>query len=63
MNQSDDNSAGQSGEHGAVVTLPPRVSRFASRIARLQPGKYLLTLTITEERAYWTIQEMNRVEA
>lgn len=42
---------------------PRRVARFVQRVARLQPGKYVLTLTITEERAFWTIQELNRVEA
>lgn len=49
-------------EPGAVVQLPPRVARFVQRVARLQPGKYVLTLTVTEERAFWTIQEMGQIE-
>lgn len=47
---------------GVVVQLPPRSVRFVQRVARLRPGKYVLTLTLTEERAFWTIQEMGRVE-
>lgn len=49
-------------EPGAVVQPPPRVARFVQRVARLQPGKYVLTLTLTEDRAFWTIHEMGRVE-
>ena len=49
-------------EPGAVVQLPPRVGRFVQRLARLQPGKYVLTLTLTDDRAFWTIHEMGQVE-
>jgi hypothetical protein len=49
-------------EPGAVVQLPPRVARFVQRVARLHPGKYVLTLTVTEERTFWTIQEMGQIE-
>ena len=45
-----------------VVQPPPRVVRFVQRVARLRPGKYVLTLTLTEDRAFWTIQEMGQVE-
>lgn len=47
----------------AVLVQPPaRLQRFVQRVSRLQPGKYVLTLTIAHERAWWTIQEMNSVE-
>jgi hypothetical protein len=49
-------------EAGAMVQPPVRVARFVQRVARLRPGKYVLTLTLTEDRAFWTIQEMGRVE-
>ena len=49
-------------EPGTIVQPPPRVVRFVQRVARLRPGKYVLTLTLTEDRAFWTIQEMGRVE-
>lgn len=50
-------------EEQAVLVQPPaRVARFMQRVARLQPGKYVLTLTIAQERAWWTIQEMSEVE-
>lgn len=49
-------------EPGAVVQPPPRVVRFVQRVARLRPGKYVLTLTLTEDRAFWTIQEMGQIE-
>lgn len=45
-----------------MVQPPMRVMRFVQRVARLRPGKYVLTLTLTEDRAFWTIQEMGRVE-
>ncbi|HHY54610.1 MAG TPA: hypothetical protein GYA08_04160, partial [Chloroflexi bacterium] len=41
---------------------PLRVVRFVQRVARLRPGKYVLTLTLTDDRAFWTIQEMGQVE-
>jgi hypothetical protein len=46
----------------AAVSLPPRLARFGQRVARLRPGKYVLTLTVKEDDAFWTIQEMGRVE-
>ena len=49
-------------EPGAVVQPPPRVVRCVQRVARLRPGKYVLTLTLTEDRAFWTIQEMGQIE-
>lgn len=49
-------------EPGAVVQPPVRVARFVQRVSRLRPGKYVLTLTLTEDGAFWTIQEMGRVE-
>jgi len=49
-------------EPGAVVQPPLRVVRFVQRVARLRPGKYVLTLTLTEDRAFWTIQEMGQIE-
>lgn len=52
----------EDGEPGAVVQMPPRVARFVQRVARLQPGKYVLTLTLTDGRAFWTIQEMGKIE-
>lgn len=48
-------------EPGTIVQ-PQRVVRFVQRVARLRPGKYVLTLTLTEDRAFWTIQEMGQVE-
>lgn len=49
-------------EPGAVVQPPVRVMRFVQRVSRLRPGKYVLTLTLTDDRAFWTIQEMGQVE-
>ena len=50
------------GEQGVLVQPPARLLRFMQRVARLQPGKYVLTLTIAQERAFWTIQEMSKLE-
>jgi hypothetical protein len=50
------------GEQGVLVQPPVRLQRFMQRVARLQPGKYVLTLTIAQERAFWTIQEMGGLE-
>ncbi len=52
----------EDGEQGVLVQPPARLHRFMQRLARLQPGKYVLTLTIAQERAWWTIQEMNGLE-
>ena len=52
----------EDGEPGVLVQPPARLRRFMQRVARLQPGKYVLTLTIAQERAWWTIQEMNGLE-
>lgn len=49
-------------EQAALVQLPPRMARFVQRVARLQPGKYVMTLTVQKERSFWTIQEMSEVE-
>ena len=49
-------------EQAALVQLPPRLARFVQRVARLQPGKYVMTLTVQKERSFWTIQEMSEVE-
>ncbi len=52
----------EDGEQAVLVQPPARLQRFMQRVARLQPGKYVLTLTIAQERAWWTIQEMNGLE-
>lgn len=52
----------EDGEPAVLVQPPPRLARFVQRVARLQPGKYVLTLTIGQERAFWTIQEMGGLE-
>ena len=49
-------------EQPVLLQPPPRLQRFVQRVARLQPGKYVLTLTIAQERAFWTIQEMGGLE-
>lgn len=53
---------GGDGQQPVLLQPPPRLQRFVQRVARLQPGKYVLTLTIAQERAFWTIQEMGGVE-
>ena len=45
-----------------IAGVPPRVERFVQRVAKLAPGKYVLTLTVKEDRAFWTIQTMGRIE-
>lgn len=50
------------GEQPVLLQPPPRLQRFVQRVARLQPGKYVITLTIAQERAFWTIQEMGGLE-
>ena len=49
-------------EQPVLLQPPPGLQRFVQRVARLQPGKYVLTLTIAQERAFWTIQEMGGLE-
>ena len=49
-------------EQPVLLQPPPRLQRFVQRVARLQPGKYVLTLTIAQERAFWTIQKMGGLE-
>lgn len=65
LNEQGNASAANRPEHqGAVVVqLPPHMARFVEKVAGLQPGRYILTLTITQERkAFWTTQEMGQVE-
>jgi hypothetical protein len=51
-------------QSGAVIMqLPPHIARFCEQVATLPPGRYIMTLTITEEqKAFWTKQRMGQVE-
>ena len=64
MNAADADIIRIDGDNEQAVLVQPaaRLARFVQRVARLQPGKYVLTLTIAPERAFWTIQEMNGIE-
>lgn len=45
-----------------IVHVQEKVKRFAERVDKLNDGRYILTLTLNEQKAFWTIQQMNEVE-
>lgn len=64
QNEQGSPAANRPEHQGAIVVqLPPHIARFVEKVAGLEPGRYILTLTITSERkAFWTTQEMGQVE-
>lgn len=45
-----------------IVHVQEKVKRFAERVDKLNDGRYILTLTLNEQKVCWTIQQMNEVE-
>jgi hypothetical protein len=44
------------------LVVVARLERFIRRICGLPEGRYIITLTVTDEQAYWTVQELPKFE-
>lgn len=62
MNCLTNQSKGAKIDSRTIVHVREKVKRFAERVDRLNDGRYILTLTLNEQKAFWTIQQMNEVE-
>ncbi len=46
----------------SLITVPRRWLKFMRRCLGLQPGRYILVLTIEEQECDWSLQAVGRVE-
>lgn len=46
----------------SVMRVPQRWIRFLRRCLALRPGRYIIVVTVSEERCDWTVTEAGKVE-
>lgn len=47
---------------GSILTVPGRWLKFLRRCLGLQPGRYILVLTVERDRTDWSVQEVGKIE-
>lgn len=46
----------------SIMHVPQRWIRFLRRCLALRPGRYIIVVTVSEERCDWTVTEAGKVE-
>lgn len=52
----------ETGVVASVMRVPQRWIRFLRRCLQLRPGRYLIVITVHNDRCDWSVQEVGRVE-